>query len=417
MKKKVLIIGNSAKEYALAKKISEFYDVYVTPGSDAIKGFTTVLDIREDAVAELLEFVMENGIDITIPISKKVLNTNIVEVFNKNNLSIFAPSSNISKILFDKVAVKKLLYRLKIPTSKFGIFEKQNMASDYLKNIKMPFVIKTEEESSAVILTSQNSAKIILDSAFAQKDQRVLIEDYVWGTPFCFYVISDGYKALPIGSSILYKHVLEGDGGQLTTGMGACSPNYKLSYDNEEFLINNVVYPVIEYFEKEGTPYIGILSVNCILTEGNEIQVLGFKPFMQDADASAVLNLLDIDIISLINSCLIGSFSDEVDYIPQKNSTATSIVLTCKNKENLENSINGLDFLDESISVDFYPSIKKNKYLEFEAVNGPVLVLTAYAGTITSSKNRVYDEAENIDFKGIWYRRDICKPLISETLH
>ena len=87
MRKKVLIIGNSAKEYALAKKISGLHDVYVAPGSDTIKEFATVLDIREDAVAELLEFAMENGIDITIPTSKKTLNTNIVEVFNKKGFS------------------------------------------------------------------------------------------------------------------------------------------------------------------------------------------------------------------------------------------------------------------------------------------------------------------------------------------
>ena len=91
--------------------------------------------------------------------------------------------------------------------------------------------------------------------------------------------------------------------------------------------------------------------------------------------------------------------------------------LTCKNKENLENSIDGIDSLDESISIDFYSNIKKNKYLEYEAVNGSVLVLTAYASTVTSSKNKVYDEVENIKFKGLWYRKDICKPLISEALH
>jgi phosphoribosylamine--glycine ligase len=360
---------------------------------------------------------MENGIDITIPTSKKVLNTNIVEIFNRNNLAILAPNFDISKTLFDKVFVKKLLYKLKIPTSKFGIFEKQNMAIDYIKNIKTPFVIKTKENSSAVILTTQNSAKIILDSAFAQKEQKVLIEDYVWGTPFSFYVITDGYKALPIGSSILYKHVLDGDGGQLTSGMGACSPNYKLTYENEEFLMNKVIYPIIEHFEREGTPYLGFLSVNCILTEENDIQVLGFKPFMQDADTSAVLNLLDIDLLSLIDSCLVGAFSDEVEYIPQKDLTATSLVLTCRNKENIENSINGVDNLDDTLSVDFYPSVIKNKYLEFEAKTGPVLVLTAYGSTITSAKSKVYEEAETISFNGLWYRKDICKPLISEALH
>ena len=99
MKKKVLIIGNSAKEYALAKKLSEKCDVFVTPASDSLKEFVTCADIREDNVSELLELVVENGIDLTIPVSLKSLNTNIVEVFNSNNQQIFAPSYNSLKFI------------------------------------------------------------------------------------------------------------------------------------------------------------------------------------------------------------------------------------------------------------------------------------------------------------------------------
>ena len=54
------------------------------------------------------------------------------------------------------------------------------MVMDYIKNLKNPFVIKTNELSSAVVLTSQKEAKTIVDSIFSQQIQKVLIEDYVW---------------------------------------------------------------------------------------------------------------------------------------------------------------------------------------------------------------------------------------------
>lgn len=415
MEKKILIIGNSAKEYALAKKMSKACEVFVAPGNIAMKEFATTVDIREDSVAELLEFVMENGIDLTIPVSRKAMLTNIVDLFNKNNLQIFAPNSSNVSLLSDKAYMKKLLYKLKIPTPRFAIFEKQNLATDYIKNAKTPFVIKTNEASSAVVLTSQKTAKVILDSNFAQHDQKVIIEDYVWGTPFCFYVISDGYKALPLGSSILYKYSLEGDGGQLTSGMGACSPNYKLSFENEDYIMESIVNPLLSYFENNGEPYLGILGVNAILTEEGEIQVIGLETFMQDSDCSAIINLLDTDILSLIESCVLGIFSDEIDYISQKDLSAISLVLMCKNKDNSENSISGLEYLDETVLVDFYSNINKNKYLEYEAITGPVLVLTALASTTTSAIAKIYDEAESIDFKGIYYRKDICKPLVTSV--
>ena len=95
MSKKILIIGNSIKEYVLAKKLAEKNEVFVAPGNDAMKDFVSCVDIREDSIVELLEYVMENGIDITIPLSSKALSTNIVKLFNDNGLQIFAPSQEV----------------------------------------------------------------------------------------------------------------------------------------------------------------------------------------------------------------------------------------------------------------------------------------------------------------------------------
>ena len=89
MRKKILIIGNGAKEYALAKKLSEKHDIYITPASDGLKEFAECVDIREDNVGELLEFVMENGIDLTIPISSAAIKSDIVSIFAQNNQQIF----------------------------------------------------------------------------------------------------------------------------------------------------------------------------------------------------------------------------------------------------------------------------------------------------------------------------------------
>ncbi len=413
MKKKILIIGNSTKEYALAKKLSESNKVFVAPGSDTIKEFATCVDIREDSVRELLEYVMENGIDMTIPCSNLAIASDVVQLFTQNNQQIFGPTAAAARLILDKASMKKVLYKLRIPTPKFGIFEKPNMVLDYVKNLKNPFVLKTNEPSSAVVLTSTAAAKTIVDSSFAQKSQRMIIEDYVWGTPFAFYTVTDGYKALPFGSSIMYKHSLEGEGGQLTNGMGACAPNYKLSIENEYFLMDNVIYPTLEFMEAEGNPYVGILGVNGILTEDGKLQILGFQSFMQDCDSQAVLSVSDADLYSLFESCVIGSFSDVVEYIPQKELFATSLVLTCKNRKNVENAIVGLEECDD-YDYAFYPTVNKNRYLEFEAQNGSVMLLTTTGSTVSSATSKVYDEVKNITFDGISYRKDICKPLLSQ---
>jgi len=409
MQKKILIIGNGAKEYALAKKLSEKHEIYITPSSDTLKEFAQTLDIRENNVTELLDFVMENGIDMTIPLSLTALNSNIVEVFNANNQKIFAPDINASKLIFDKALAKKVLYKLRIPTPKFGIFEKQNMVLDYIKNQKIPFVMKTDSPNSAAVFTSAFSAKTLVEMSLVEKNNRIIIEDYIYGTPFSFYTITDGYKALPIGSSILYKYALEGDGGQLTSGMGACSPNYKLTLEQEYYLMDNVIYPTLDYLEIEGHPYLGILGVNGVLTNEGKIFVLGWQSFMQDCDAPSVLEVLDEDLYELFDSCVVGSFSDETREIRAGERFASTLVLNCKNKINKENVINGLDSLDDDVKLVFYPNVKKNRYLEYEAETGAVLSLTASAATASASVKKMYEEAEEIKFESVSFRKDICR--------
>ena len=409
MKKKILIIGNSPKGYALAKKMSEKHEVFVTPTSDALKEFACCIDIREDNAKELLEFVVENGIDMTIPVSQKAINSDIAGLFNSNNQPVFAPIAKANEIVANKVFAKKIMYKLRIPTPKFGIFEKQNLAIDYIKNQKVPFVIKTNETNSAVIVTSQNIAKNILDMVYAKKSLKAIIEDYVYGLPFSFYAITDGYKALPIGNSLTYKHLLEGNGGQLTCGTGSCVPNYKLSIAHEYSIMDNVIYPTLDYLQISGNPFMGILGVNGIITDDGSIQILGYQSFMQDCDVDGILNGINDDLYHLFESCIIGSFSDETDRVELNSMNSVSVVLNNMNKNNDDNIIQGIDSIDENMLLSFYPSVTKNKYLEYVANQGSVLVLTSVSSSLSKASEQVYSELADIDFRGISYRKDICK--------
>lgn len=408
MNKKILIIGNSAAAYALAYNLSKSNNIFILPGNDTTTEFATNVDIREDSTYEILDFVMENDIELTIPISLKALNTNICEIFNRNNLKIFAPSSNISNVLFNKANLKKLLYKLKIPTPKFGIFEKQNMAQDYIKNFNSPFVFKTNEPSSATLVTTPKLGKKLLNTYFTKQGQKIIIENYINGTNFTMYFITDGFKTIQIGSSLVYKHSLNGNGGQLTSGMGACTPNYKITLNQEEFITNNIVYPLLNHFETNLEPYIGIIGIQGIITPENEIQVISVEPFMQNTDCAAILEILDTDLINLMKSCIIGSFSDDIINIPTKNIAGTSVTIFNSNKENSNNIITGLNNIDEDILLSFNPKVRKNKYLEFEAEQGEVVIITGFGRTTSTATKKVYENIRNLSFEGLRYRTDIC---------
>ena len=94
--KKILIVGNSAKEQALASVFAK-YDfvekIYIASGNAASQDFCELVDIRPDKPTELLNFAMENDIDMTICTDEKSIKSDIVSIFQANNQLIFGPSA------------------------------------------------------------------------------------------------------------------------------------------------------------------------------------------------------------------------------------------------------------------------------------------------------------------------------------
>jgi phosphoribosylamine--glycine ligase len=190
--------------------------------------------------------------------------------------------------------------------------------------------------------------------------------------------------------------------------MGACSPNFKLSIDDEYFIMNNVIYPTLDYFEISGNPYLGILGVNGILSDDGNIFILGWIPFLQDCDCAAILENINDDLYSLFESCIIGSFSDEVDNINISDKYSMSLVLNCNRRNLNENIIQGLDNLSDDIITTYYPTVKRNKYLELEAAYGQVLSLTSSASTLSKARSNIYTNIPDISFQGLHYRKNLC---------
>lgn len=409
--KKVFIIGSSAAEYTLAKKLSksaEIAEIFVAPGSDAMKDFCTVVDIREQNVQELLEFVLENGIDLTIAASEEAIKNDIATLFQQNHQMIFAPTKDSANICLYKSAGKKFMYKNRVPCSKFGIFDKPSLAVDYAKKSAMPIVIKTDEnqEKGILVCNAFSVAKDFIEDLFEQGEKKVIIEDYVYGHEFSFYVITDGYHALPLGSVATYKHELEGNGGLLTSGMGAFTPDYKVSNQVERKILQQIIYPALNSLAHSHTPYIGILGVDLVMNEKEHLYVLKFNSFLQTPDAQTILALLKENVYNLFEACVIGSFADDYEHIAIADKSAVSCVLSSLGEDKI---ISGLDEIDEETQIAYF-NIRKNQYLEYETKKGRTLILTRSARVLSKAIEDLYEEVEVVKFEGgMKFRKDIGK--------
>ncbi len=416
---RILITGSGAKEYTLAKKMKECENVdlvFVAPGSDAISEFANCVDIDAGDIDDLLEFARANEINMTIACSEKSILNGIADRFNEAGLMVFAPSVEAARVCLSKSAAKKFMYKTKIPTPKFGVFDRENMAIEYARKSAMPLVVKYDNHMhgvNAVVCDSFNEAKRAIEQAFGDFQKKIVIEDYIDGKEFSYYIITDGFNALPLNSVVPYKYSLNGDGGAINSGVGAYAPFYMLDNSLERRIFKDVIYPALDELAKNGNSYVGILGVDMILGRDGEINVLEFNSFLQEPDAQCVLNLLDENIFYLMRSAIIGTLVDlypDVKTIPQY---AASVVLNAGNYPvSLRGGavIYGLEELDDEIDVAQFKTIGLSDGT-YKTIGGRTLVLTAVGATLSSAVNKVYENVELVKFEGMRYRTDIGNHL------
>lgn len=404
----ILLIGKTPNAEALARKLKNAKDVnkiFIAPGGNIKSDLFEYVDLREDDLTGLLKFVLENDINLTIPVSEKALRSDIVAFFQNNGQAVFGPVKDACNFVLNKATGKKFLYKIHAQTAKFGIFDKLAMAEDWLKNVNFPITIKCCEYTDLddrLVCPTISLAREFLDSLFSKGETNVLIEEYTYGHNFMVYYVTDGYSAVPIVSVGNYKFTHDGDGGILTNGMGAYAPDYKVSEVTLSRL-DNVVRNTLAALDKKGTPYMGILGVECVMTGEDKFYVNEFKPFLQDYDAACVLNLVEDDLIKIFKACIDGLFADEYEEIKLNDLSSIAAVVLSRQ---FNKRILGFEKIDDIDNI-LFKNTQKTEKGEFLTGKGEEFILTRSASTLTRAKSYLYDDLSQVKFDGIRFRKDI----------
>ena len=83
---------------------------------------------------------------------------------------------------------------------------------------------------------------MMVDKRFGQAGARLVIEELLVGREASFFVLSDGTRALPLGSAEDHKRALDGDAGPNTGGMGAYAPSSLFDAATQARVMNEIVH-------------------------------------------------------------------------------------------------------------------------------------------------------------------------------
>ena len=416
----ILIIGNGGREHALAWKVrqSPLVDkVFVAPGNAGTAQENRVENVTISAtdIPALVEFAKDNQISLTIVGPEAPLVIGVVDAFRANGLKIFGPTKAAAQLEGSKAFTKDFLARHQIPTAEYQNFTEVEPALAYLKEKGAPIVIKADGLAAGkgviVAMTLAEAEEAVKDmlsgNAFGDAGSRVVIEEFLDGEEASFIVMVDGKHVEPMATSQDHKRVGEGDKGLNTGGMGAYSPASVVTAEIHRHVMDEIIYPTVNGMASEGNPYTGFLYAGLMIMPNGQPKVIEFNCRFGDPETQPIMMRLASDLVELCLAACDGKLdSVKSTWVEQ---AALGIVLAAEGypgNYRKHDEISGIPQTPNANQKVFLAGVEE-KAGKLLTNGGRVLCATALGDSVFEAQQSALALAEQIQWTGRFYRRDI----------
>lgn len=418
----ILIIGNGGREHALAWKVakSPLADkVFVAPGNagTALENKVENVPIAATDIAALVEFAQKNEVYLTIVGPEAPLVIGVVDAFRAAGLRIFGPTQAAAQLEGSKAFTKDFLARHKIPTAEYQNFTEVEPALAYLRQKGAPIVIKADGLAAgkgvivAMTLAEAESAvkDMLAGNAFGNAGHRIVIEEFLDGEEASFIVMVDGKNVEPMATSQDHKRVGENDSGLNTGGMGAYSPAPVVTQEIHQRVMQEIIYPTVNGMAAEGNIYTGFLYAGLMIMPDGQPKVIEFNCRFGDPETQPIMMRLLTDLVRL---CL-AACDGELDQTPSlwRKEAALGIVLAAEGYPDdyrKGDVISGIPTKDaEQNGQKVFLAGVEQKDGQLVTNGGRVLCVTALGDTVAAAQQQALELAEQVQWQGRFYRRDI----------
>jgi len=409
------VIGSGGREHSLSWKLSQsskVEKVYTAPGNG---GTENNVPIPVDRIEDLAEFAQKNNC-FTVVGPEAPLALGIVDFFEEKNLKIFGPNKKAAQLESSKIWAKNFMNRNNIPTAEFEIFDDAKKATEYVKSINHPVVIKADGLAAGKGVIVCNSTEealsaidtILVKKTFGQAGNRIIIEERIDGVEASYISLSDGNFAISMATSQDHKRIYDNDMGPNTGGMGAYSPTPFIEKSMAEKIQKKIIDKTINALKNEGLLFKGFLYAG-VMIKDNEPCVLEYNVRMGDPECQPIMMRMDSDLYDYLLTCTTGTLSS-LPPISWKNQSAVCVVLASKGYPEAypkNEEITGLDFSSDETFV--FHAGTKNENGKVLTNGGRVLGVTALGDSLQQAISNAYSAADKVNWPNKYSRQDIGK--------
>jgi phosphoribosylamine--glycine ligase len=420
---KVGIIGSGGREHSICQSIknsNKISEIYCFPGNAGTEKIANNVKIDLDNFEEIKDYILKTKIDLIIVGPEKPLVDGLVDYLEKNQIKVFGPNKIASQLEGSKIFTKQLCKKFNIPTAKFGIFENNLSAKEFLKNSNYPIVVKADNLASGkgvYICNNYTEADLAVEEIFGGKfgiAKNILIEEFLIGEEMSFFTIHDGKVFKNFGTAQDHKRVLEGDHGKNTGGMGAYSPSRLIDDKLEKKIIDKIIKPTIKGLSEIGCEYKGFLYTGLMIVK-NEPYLIEYNVRMGDPECQTILPKLKNDVVDVFLACC----EKKLDGIELEWSDKKSLCIVICSKGYPETFsknvlIENLDKINLSKDEFLFHAGTSSNNNKIYATGGRVLNFVTISKEFEEARKKIFSNIKKLDWPGGFYRKDIGHKVIKE---
>ena len=410
---KILILGSGAREYSIAlalKKNDENLKLFFAPGNGATLKFGKNLDFTD--IDELTAFAKDEKIDLCIVGSEDFLARGVVDSFVRANLKIFGPTQNAAKLESSKAFMKNFLQKQGIKTAKFLQTSDFDEASEFIKTLQTPIVVKADGlcAGKGVIIAQsldealQSTRQMLSGESFGEAGKCVVIEEFLDGFELSVFALCDGEDFILLPACQDHKKLKDGDLGPNTGGMGAYSPSPLADEVLLKKIEKDIIVPTLQGMKAQNNEFKGVLFAGIMVVK-QEPFVLEFNVRFGDPECEVLMPLIE-NPLELILACVDKKLGQT--RLKLKDEFAVGVVCASENypyKSSAPAEIS-LGQIPPNSHLS-YAGVSDEKGKLF-ATGGRVLVCVGLGKDIAQARNTAYELCENVSFKGKQNRKDIA---------
>jgi phosphoribosylamine---glycine ligase len=416
---KILVLGNGAREHALAWTLARdpgVAHVLCAPGNAGTAQVGTNLPADLTRPERLLTLAREQGIGLTVVGPELPLSFGVVDAFEAAGLPIVGPSQAAARLETSKAWAKAFMGRHGVPTARFVIADDEAQALEAARagTLGWPLVVKADglAAGKGVVLAdsaadAESAIRDMMSGArFGQAGARVVLEECLSGPEVSFFVLTDGLAAMPLGTAQDHKRANDGDTGPNTGGMGAFSPSPLVDATLQARILGEIVDPVLRGMREDGQPYRGFLYCGLMLTDRGPM-VIEFNARLGDPETQ-VLFPLDEPLLPLLQAVAARTLPSR----PARTASRrrVGVVVASGGYPDAFETGKPISGLDKAAALDAVRVFHAGtKLVDGQAVSagGRVLTVVGEGNTFQLAMQRAYAGVDCITFEGAYARRDI----------